>query len=199
MTELTEPAAADSLIDAERTAVERCQRGDVQAFGVLVKHHMKQAYFSALGLVGNHADAMDLSQEAFVRAYRAMERFDPRRRFFTWYYRILRNLCLNHLRDTAKLRAVHAGGADSDEELARVICHQSADPAVLAERNELTECLWKAMARLKPEDREILVLREMEDCSYAELAERLEIPAGTVMSRLFHARRHLKERLQESL
>lgn len=184
----------------ERAALERCQRGDAQAFGVVVNMNMKRAYFAALGLVGNHADALDLSQEAFVRAYRAMPRFDLQQRFFTWYYRILRNLCLNHLRQRSRLRET-----DPNTELSALEDAQSdafrdlADPAVLAERSDLTQHVWRAVARLKPEEREVFVLREVEDCSYAEIAERLEIPQGTVMSRLFHARQHLKDMLNRLL
>jgi RNA polymerase sigma-70 factor (ECF subfamily) len=184
----------------ERTALERCQRGDAQAFGVVVNMNMKRAYFAALGLVGNHADALDLSQEAFVRAYRAMPRFDLERRFFTWYYRILRNLCLNHLRDRARVRETDPNTEWSDLDDAQSdVLHDQADPAVLAERTDLNRHVWRAVARLKPEEREVFVLREVEDCSYAEIAERLEIPQGTVMSRLFHARQNLKDMLNRLL
>ncbi len=194
-TDRKEPSAAE-----ERAALERCQRGDAQAFGVVVNMNMKRAYFAALGLVGNHADALDLSQEAFVRAYRAMPRFDLQKRFFTWYYRILRNLCLNHLRDRSRVRET-----DPNPELSTIEATQpdalqdQADPAVLAERSDLTQHVWRAVARLKPEEREVFVLREVEDCSYAEIAERLEIPRGTVMSRLFYARQHLKDMLNRLL
>lgn len=184
----------------ERAALERCRRGDAQAFGVVVSMNMKRAYFTALGLVGNHADALDLSQEAFVRAYRAMPRFDLRQRFFTWYYRILRNLCLNHLRQRARFRELDpTAGTSASEEVQTAALRNQADPAVLAERNDLAQHVWRAVARLKPEEREVFILREVEDCSYAEIAERLEIPQGTVMSRLFYARQHLKAMLNRLL
>ena len=189
--DLKGPSEAD-----ERAALERCQRGDTQAFGLVVGKHMKRAYFTALGLVGNHADALDLSQEAFVRAYRAMPRFDLQHRFFTWYYRILRNLCLNHLRQQSRFRELDpAAGSPAADNVETTATHNQADPGVLAERSDLMKHVWRGVARLKPEEREVFVLREVEDCSYAEIAERLEIPQGTVMSRLFHARQHLKEML----
>jgi len=178
----------------EAVALRGWQQGDPQAFGAIVRKYMKQAYFTALGLVGNPEDALDLSQDAFVRAFRARERFDPQRRFFTWYYRILRNLCLNHLRQRRRFTELDAipGGP---EELAVT----QTDPAVLAQRNESTEQLWQALGRLKPEEREVLILRELEECSYAEIAERLGIQPGTVMSRLFYARKHIRELLKHRL
>jgi RNA polymerase sigma-70 factor (ECF subfamily) len=180
----------------ERAALDRCRRGDAQAFAMVVSKYMKRAYFTALGLVGNHADALDLSQEAFVRAYRAMPRFDLQQRFFTWYYRILRNLCLNHLRQSARFEALDSTAETPGAETAQTeALRDHADPAVLAERGDLVEHVWRSVARLKPEEREVFVLREVEDCSYAEIAERLQIPQGTVMSRLFYARQHLKETL----
>lgn len=180
----------------ERAALRRCQSGDAKAFGIIVRKYMKRAYFTALGIVGNHDDALDLSQEAFVRAYRAVNRFDLRQRFFTWYYRILRNLCLNHMRDRAKLvRLDHvATGSDHDGELSETqLADSSADPSILAERSESVENLWKAIARLRGEEREVFVLREIEGCSYVEIADRLGIPKGTVMSRLFAARSRLRK------
>lgn len=185
----------------ERAALERCRRGDAQAFGVVVSKNMKRAYFTALGLVGNHADALDLSQEAFVRAYRALPRFDLQQRFFTWYYRILRNLCLNHLRQRSRRRELDASAESStvEDPAAGADLHDQADPAVLAERTDLARHLWRAVAQLKPEEREVFILREVEQCPYAEIAERLEIPQGTVMSRLFYARQHLKEALRRVL
>lgn len=179
----------------EQEALERCQRGDAQAFGIVVSKYMKRAYFTALALVGNHEDALDLSQEAFVRAYRAVSRFDLQQRFFTWYYRILRNLCLNHLRQRSRFSEHPASDAAIADEAQTAAIRNQADPAMLAERSDLTEHLWRAVARLKPEEREVFILREVEDCSYAEMAERLEIPQGTVMSRLFCARKHLREML----
>lgn len=184
----------------ERAALERCHRGDTEAFGVMVNRNMKRAYFTALGLVGNHADALDLSQEAFVRAFRAMPRFDVNRKFFTWYYQILRNLCLNHLRRRNRHGEVNATENSQDSESTPPSpAHDIADPAVLADRSELAVAVWRAVAQLKPEAREVFLLREVEGCSYAEMAERLGVPQGTVMSRLYYARQELKESLGQWL
>jgi len=86
----------------EGALILRCQAGEKQAYGELVNKYMKRAYYTALGLIGSPKAAMDLSQEAFIRAYRAIKRLDADKKFFTWYYRILKNLCLNYLRDRAR-------------------------------------------------------------------------------------------------
>lgn len=174
----------------DHQALLRCQQGDRQAYGIVVKKYMKRAYFTALALVGNRDDALDLSQEAFIRAYQALARFDLRQQFFTWYYRILRNICLNHLRDHAKF--INLSETDESETVDR-----DADPAALAERNDLSERLWKALSSLSVEHREVIILKDLEDCSYKEIAQRLEIPPGTVMSRLFNARKQLKNKLEK--
>lgn len=142
------------------------------------------------GLVGNHDDALDLSQEAFIRAYQALPRFDVQKHFFTWYYKILRNICLNHLRNHSRFSTL----SDLSETEST---DNAADPAALAERNDLSERLWKAIGTLRDDYREVIILKDIEDCSYQEIAERLEIPPGTVMSRLFNARKHLKEILEK--
>jgi RNA polymerase sigma-70 factor (ECF subfamily) len=176
----------------DHQTLRRCQQGDKQAYGIIVQKYMKRAYFSAFAFMGNHDDALDLSQEAFIRAYQALARFDLQQRFFTWYYRILRNLCLNHRRDHSKF-------IDLSELKEPETVDSSADPSVLAEHRDLSERLWKAIAALHDEQREIIILKDIEGCSYKEIAERLEIPPGTVMSRLFNARKLLKEKLGKLL
>lgn len=178
----------DATEDLE--ALLRCQQGDRQAYGVVVKKYMKRAYFTALALVGNRDDALDLSQEAFMRAYQALARFDLRQQFFTWYYRILRNICLNHLRDHAKF--INLAETEESETV-----DGDADPAALAERNDLSGRLWKALGSLRADHREMIILKDLEGCSYKEIAERLGIPPGTVMSRLFNARKQLKIKLEK--
>jgi RNA polymerase sigma-70 factor, ECF subfamily len=157
-----------------------------------VQAYMKPAYYSALTLVGSHDEAMELSQQAFIRAYLSIDRFQVGRSFFTWYYKILRNLCLNFLRDTA-VRAQPFSRYDAIFELK----DDSSNPEVATDRALLRERVRDALERLKPEEREIIVLREFEDYSYAEIAELLECPLGTVMSRLYYARKHVKELLEK--
>ncbi|MDZ7342432.1 MAG: sigma-70 family RNA polymerase sigma factor [candidate division KSB1 bacterium] len=177
----------------ERSIILRCQQGDRQAYGHLVTRYMKRAYFIALGLVGSHEHALDLSQEAFVRGYRSIDRLNPEQKFFTWYYQILRNLCFNHLRDTARhARSFSAIGEASILQ----ITDSTQDITAAVERQEMIEALWTAIEELKPQEREMIMLKDFQEFSYQEIAETLDCPIGTVMSRLFHARKALKQKME---
>jgi RNA polymerase sigma-70 factor (ECF subfamily) len=125
----------------DEAIIVRCQRGDKDAFGMIVKKYMQRAYYTALGLVGTHDGALDLSQEAFVKAYSAIDKVDPKRQFFTWYYQILRNLCLNFLRD----RSRHARSfSEIGETVLRTIADQDDDASQILEQKELQEKVWQA-------------------------------------------------------
>ncbi|MCG8460730.1 MAG: sigma-70 family RNA polymerase sigma factor [Holophagales bacterium] len=181
---------------AERDLVERVLRGDTVAFGQLVERHMRRAYRVALGLVGRPEDAMDLSQDAFVRAFRARATLDPERPFYPWYYQILRRLCFNFLRDR-KNRGAKLDGmtpwlvADAGHRATREHPHEEA------RRAELRRRLAAAVETLPAGEREVLVLREYDDLRYREIAALLGIPEGTVMSRLYKARRRLAALLED--
>ncbi len=177
----------------ERSIILKCQKGDKQIYGRLVEKYMKRAYFIALGLVGVHECALDLSQDAFVRAYRCINRLDANRKFFTWYYQILRNLCFNYLRDASR----HARSfSEIGESQVENIIDRSQDSSLQVEQNELKEAMWKAMDTLKPNEKEIIILKDFQELSYKEIAESLDCPIGTVMSRLFTARQALKKKLE---
>jgi RNA polymerase sigma-70 factor (ECF subfamily) len=181
----------------ERALVLRAQAGDLEAFGDLVSRYMRRAYYAALGLVGSHDDAMDLSQEAFARAFRARTSLDPDRPFYTWLYTILRRLCFNFLRDrnTRARKLAEAAGWLSDEASARAAAH---NPARVTELAELRRSVARAIEGLPERQREVLVLQEFEGLRYREIADLLGIPIGTVMSRLYAARRHLAASLAEN-
>ena len=178
------------LHDTEQDIVERWQRGDKKAFEVLVKRHMAEAYLTALGFAGNPEDAKDLSQDAFVKAFRARRQFDPQRPFYPWFYRILKNHCLNFLkraqRNTQPL--YHQDGLDNERFAA-----QGVTPLENLERDERLRLLRAAIERLSPEHREVIILKTYQGLSYREIAERLDTPIGTVMSRLYYARKMLKD------
>jgi len=192
-----ELALAEQVPASERELIVRAQAGEAAAFGELVGRYMRRAYFAALGLVGSPEDALDLSQEAFARAYRARKRIDPGRSFYTWFYQILRRLCFNFNRDrrlhSEKLR--NAAGWLSDQASWR---SREADPVHSAEREEDRRRVRAAIETLPAREREILVLREFEGLRYREIARLLDIPTGTVMSRLYSARRHLAAALEET-
>lgn len=178
------------LVDAEERAwILRCQKGDCQAFEPIVKRHRQRAAYFALAWTGNMEDALDLSQEAFARAYRAIKRFDPARPFYPWLHKILRNLCLNHLGRAYRLHEVpFAEGFEKEDAAPR--------PDAVLERNEARRLVWEGIRKLGAQDREILILREFQGLTYSEIAEVLEIPRGTVMSRLHTARQRLRQKLE---
>ncbi len=182
---------------AEKMHIEQCQRGDREAFGPIVLAYRRQAYFTALGLMGNREEAYDLSQEAFIRAFRAIRQFDLSRKFAPWFFRILRNLCATALsrrsaRRSESLEELRERGRDFD-------AGDKFRADLLAERNEEIERVWKALGELDDKSREIIVLKDLQSHRYKEIAEILDIPIGTVMSRLFNARQKLKEILVEQV
>ena len=172
----------------DRPLVLRVRSGDRDAFGELVLKYMRRAYFTALGIVGSHDDAMDLSQDAFARAFRARRSLDPDRPFYPWFYQILRRLCFNHIRNqkTRRARLEEAAGWLADRAGAQ------------AAEAELRARLEAAIATLRPHEREVIVMREFEGLRYREIADLLGIPIGTVMSRLYAARKALAATLREA-
>ncbi len=182
--------------EPDASLVARARAGDAEAFGLLVERYMRRAYRHALAFVGSPDDALDLSQEAFARAFRARRRLDPARPFYAWVSEILRRLCLNFLRDRRTRDRALAGASDWLAERAgdRV---PAADPALAAERAEARRRIARAIDELPAGEREVLVLREFEGLRYREIAELVGIPIGTVMSRLYAARRHLAAALDD--
>ena len=182
------------------------RKGPPEAFEQIVHTHMKDAYFIALGLVGNRDDALELSQEAFYRAYKNFDRLKAKDKFFPWFYQILRNLCFSHLRRRKVRRAYESRmeeggppnmGSDASPQDAisdaQSEMENDFDPAVVAERNESNDRIWKAIGRLDEKHREVIILRHFRNLSYDEMAAILFCNRGTVTSRLYYARQRLKE------
>jgi RNA polymerase sigma-70 factor (ECF subfamily) len=196
--------AAASPMQAETTALmERVKQGDRDAFDVLAVRVRGLAFRVAQSLVGSREDALDLSQEALLKTYRARETFHDGEPFLPWFERILRNTCYSWLRKHGKvrLRSINAPlrGADEESgewELADDDATSPTDPLVSAERARV---FWSAYKKLGVREREVLALRHFKELSYQEIADALDIPIGTVMSRLFYARKRLREGLGDAL
>lgn len=186
----------NSFCEQERAILQRCRQGSRKAFEAVVTRYMKDAYFIALGLVGNRDDALDLSQEAFLRAYCNIDRLNPGGRFFPWFYQILRNLCFTHLRKT-KTRQQHSIEEMNGEKIDTRVA-DSFDPEMVAERNEIRDRVWAAIGRLDDKHREVIILRHFHALSYEQISQMLFCSKGTVMSRLYHARKRLKELLDST-
>ena len=187
---MSEPEARASDVEL----IHRVQSGDNDAFDELMKRYAASVYKVTYALTRNHADADDLSQETFIRAFRAIARFDEHYQFYTWVRRIAVNLCFNHLKRGQKFRFVPLPGSDGDAESVDI-----ADPNPLPADSGLRRDLDAALVRLPPDQRAVFVLRVDEEMSYDEISKTLRIPVGTVMSRLNRAREKLRELLLEYL
>ena len=181
-----------SICQDELIAIQRCRRGSRRAFEVFVNKYMKDAYFIALGLVGNHDDALELSQEAFIRAYRNIKLIKPDRRFFPWFYQILKNLCISHLRKRRYRQASSLNAENCPEVAAQTDCFS---PEAVARRNETKDRVWQAIGKLDEKHREVIILRHFQNMSYDQIADALCCNKGTVTSRLYYARKKLEELL----
>jgi RNA polymerase sigma-70 factor (ECF subfamily) len=177
-----------STQDSHHALVHRSQAGDADAFGTLVRQHAGRAIGTASLMLGSYDDALDASQEAFVRAWRRIDRFRGEGSFYTWYSAILRNVCIDQLRRRAK--RTHAPLAEGYD-----IPDTDGDPKALADKSEQSQRLWRAIGELPAAQRDIIVLNHFQEMSYRQMADALEIPIGTVMSRLHGARKALRTKL----
>lgn len=189
---------------SDETLVERVQEGDRTAFRHLVERYQRRLYSVAFGMVRNREDALDIVQEAFIKVHRHIEGFEGSSSFYTWAYRICSNLCIDHLRKKKRKQEVdyddtlqRSSEVEADQPIAP--SRLGVDPSRVYQRKELLEQLDAAMETLSEKHREIIVLREFEGLSYAEIAEVLDISKGTVMSRLHHARKYLQAALEKYL
>jgi RNA polymerase sigma-70 factor (ECF subfamily) len=189
--------------DAE--VIGRVRSGDADTLRFLVERYQGRAYRLALRVLREEEAARDAVQEAFIKAYTALDRFEGRSKFFTWFYRMVMNQCLDQKRRDRSGRHVEweDGGAVENAREASTAPPPEVDgvrfaPAAAVMRKELRERIGRAIAELPEQARETLLLREVEGLSYAEISEALGIPKGTVMSRLYYARQRVQELLTEA-
>jgi len=181
--------------------VQLAREGDRASFSEIVRRHRSRVYGTALHITGSHSDAEDIAQEAFVRAYRGLDKFDGRSELFTWLYRITVNTALNQLRSQGRQRKLARAGA---ERVAHFGGRPEApgshvlDPEGGALLTERTRRVFAAMEDLSETLRVTLVLATVESLPYKQIAEILEIPEGTVAWRVNEARKQLREKLAAS-
>jgi len=161
--------------------------GDKEAFRRIVERYKKWAYEVAYSFIGDSMTAYDISQKAFVRVWKNLYKWDKKKGFRSWFYTILRNLCYNYERDTA-----HRGEQELIE--AFYTAAESADKEIL--ETEMIRQVWAALDKIPHEQREIVVLVDIRNMKYQEVADLLDIPIGTVMSRLYYARKKLADILR---
>lgn len=174
----------------ETQLIIAAKAGDSQAFSELVRRYSRRVYRLAYSFMHNVDDAADIVQEVFLRTYRNFSRFDTTRPLYPWLHRITRNLCINR-------RNLKVSG-ETSLPLEELLPATGEDPLALTLAHEAVTELEAAIGKLPDAHREIIMLKHYEECTYAEMAEILDIPIGTVMSRLYHARRKLKTLLTDS-
>lgn len=184
----------------DQALVERCRRGDVDAFCALMQRYQDSVYSFVLRCVRNPADAEDLTQDVFVRSFASIRRYRSDASFRTWLFRIAHNRVVDHARRTLRRAPVASPAADADSEETpaeeRAQAPERDDPLSRACRDELSRRVHEAVAALSPRLRAVVVLYDFEGLSYEEIASVLGCPMGTVKSRLFNARAELKRRLE---
>ncbi len=184
----------------DQILVDRYQAGDEKAFTELVLKYQRKVYMMVYGMVSNHQDAKELTQEVFLRVYKHLKNFEGTSSFYTWLYRITRNLCIDYYRRrkvrTSEFNDGLRNASAREEQIFPVVSSASREtPTGRLLKEELAQQIREAMDKLPPKHREILILRELEGLAYQEIADTLGISIGTVMSRLHHARKKMQKRL----
>ncbi len=186
--------------------MERSRKGDPEAFRAIFERYKRRAYALALGVVHDKDAALDVVQEAFLRAHRHLDGFEGNASVYTWLYRIVMNAAIDHVRKEGRRKTV-----DYDDAVAHLEEQSSADTAALVPellrgnpakeiaRREIREKIDAALGQLSENHRAVLVMREVDGLSYEEMAKVMKCSKGTIMSRLFHARKNMQKLLLESL
>ncbi len=192
------------IADEDLKYVVLCQKGDVEAFSELVERHQKKLLNIAYRMLGDYDDACDVTQEAFIAAYKAIKKFKGEAKFSTWLYRIVINYAKNRLKQLqirAKREGVSfdAAGEIKTKEAWSQPHAVGANPCAQLEKKEREEQVQKCISALDEEFKEVLVLCDIEGLSYEEIKDILKIPEGTVKSRLARARGALKECLIKAM
>ena len=177
--------------------VQRSQDGDQEAFSELVRKYQKRVYYLAYGMLGNREDALDIAQEAFLKAFRSLKGFQGGGGFYTWLYRIAYNLSIDFMRkEWRKKNLEYRDNQDLTEEEDPVIrVPSSSHPGQEMAQKELNRVIMDAIQSLPEQHRSVILLREIEGLSYEDIAKTLGIRKGTVMSRLHYARQELQKNL----
>ena len=188
--------------DDDLPYVTACRKGDTEAFSVLVKRHSKKMLNIVYRMLGDYDEACDVTQETFLAAFRSLGRFKGEAKFSTWLYRIGINYSKNRLKQRQSLgrheSALPGGTADGEGgDAVYLAASDTSNPGDLLERRELEEQVQKGISALDEEYREIIVLRDIQGFSYDEIRSILQIPDGTVKSRLSRARADLKDYLEK--
>lgn len=186
---------------SDEELIARTRKGDRAAFQGLVEKYQRRIYAVAYGLLGNREDALDAVQEAFIKAYKSIDRFKGKSGFYTWLYRIATNAAIDLGRKQSRRGEVEfREEIESEQETGSYpVMPMPENPADELMKRELGELIEDAIAKLPPDQRTAVVLREIEGLSYREIAKVMKCSQGTVMSRLHYGRKKLQELLEPHL
>jgi RNA polymerase sigma-70 factor (ECF subfamily) len=186
----------------DRELVESARKGDRDAFRTLFERYHRRAYALAFGVLRHQDDALDVVQDAFIKAHKYLDKFEGNSSFYTWLYRIVMNLAIDHLRKHRRTRPVELdeqhleeGSSTGDDSLLPKILGANPGRALLDK--EIRKRIDEALGELSENHRAVLVMRELEGLSYEEMAQAMGCSKGTIMSRLFHARKNMQKRLAD--
>lgn len=195
----SDDAARQAAAEEDRALILSAQAGDRDAFRKLVERHQRKAFGIAVALVRDENDAREVVQEAFIRVYRGLANFEGSAAFFTWFYRIVTNLSIDVMRRPSRRESepVEPDEVDGDVDQPFLARLDGADPIEVLKRAEMRERIVAALDALPPYHRGVILLREVEGMSYEEMAEAMGVSKGTIMSRLFHARKKLQRALAD--
>ena len=173
------------------------RKGDRDAFKTLFERYHRRAYALAFGVLRHQDDALDVVQDAFIKAHKYLDKFEGNSSFYTWLYRIVMNLAIDHLRKHRRIKPVELDESRLEESadeglIPRIL---GGNPSRALQDKEIRGRIDGALAELSENHRSVLVMRELEGLSYEEMAQAMNCSKGTIMSRLFHARRNMQKRL----
>src|SRR4026209_650710 len=186
---------------SELDLVKQCQAGDTVAFDQLVSRYRTRVFGMIYNMVHSEQDAWDLAQDSFLKAWKSIKRFRGRSSFYTWIYRIVMKVTIDWLRK----KQIKGGGGEIDDAIqlkeiepaSKTVPKSEALPHEMMERSEIRARIDKAIAQLSPEQRAVILMKQIEEMQYHEIAEALGCSIGTVMSRLFYARKKLQNLLRD--
>ena len=171
-----------------------------------MQRHQRKVYSVAFGFLRNQEDALDVVQESFIKVHRYLNNFEGNSSFYTWLYRIVTNLCIDHMRKNKKYKALefddslrHDGKGEAAADGEARPLSGLGDPAQMLQRREILDAVQDGLQYLSEKHRAVIIMRELEGMSYEEMAKAMGCSKGTIMSRLFHARRNMQRLLTERL
>ncbi|NCG22491.1 MAG: sigma-70 family RNA polymerase sigma factor [Rhodobacterales bacterium] len=199
MTADAQKTSAQTSREADAELLRVVIEGDTTAYRGLVEKYQGRVYSMVYGMLRNREDARDVTQEAFVKGFRNLQSFRLESSFYTWLYRIAMNLAIDHTRKKKRQAAAgfDEGIAARDLDGAISDLHHGDSPSKSLERKQLMSVIMDALEKLPTDQKQVILLRELEGLSYKEISDIMEIPEGTVMSRLYYARKKLQKLLAD--